>query len=84
MDWQELVAEFRSLGGIAENVRLGEGPFGRELFAIDPSKPIEVRTSENILVRGKDVEIRDGQLVAKSPANLRHRERARSALHEHP
>jgi hypothetical protein len=75
MDWHELVAEFRSLGGIADNVALGEGPFGRGLFAIDPTKPVEVRTPENLLVRSEDVEIRDGQLVAKSSANLGERER---------
>lgn len=75
MDWEELVDEFRSLGGIADNVALGEGPFGRGLFAIDPAKPVEVRTPENLLVRSEDVEIRDGQLVAKSSANLGERER---------
>jgi hypothetical protein len=76
MDWQELVAEFRSLGGNADNVALGEGPFGRGLFAIDPAKPVELRTPENLLVRSEDVEIRDGQLVAKASANLGERERA--------
>jgi hypothetical protein len=75
MDWGELVAEFRSLGGIADNVALGEGPFGRGLFAIDPAKPVEVRTPENLLVHSEDVEILDGQLVAKSSANLGERER---------
>jgi|SRR5271165_271922 len=76
MDWEELVGEFRSLGGIADNVALGGGPFGRGLFAIDPAKPVEVRTPENLLVRSEDVEIRDGQLVAKASANLTKRERA--------
>ena len=76
MDWDELVAEFRSLGGIADNVALGEGPFGRGLFVIDPAEPVEVRTPENLLVRSEDVEIRDRQLVAKSSANLGKRERA--------
>jgi hypothetical protein len=76
MDWQELIAEFRSLGGIADNVALGEGPFGRGLFAIDPTKPVEVRTPEKLLVQSEDVEIRDGQLVTKSSANLGKCERA--------
>jgi len=76
MDWEELVAEFSSLGGIAENVKLGDGPFGRGLFAIDPAKPVELRTPENLLVRSEDVEVRDGQLVAKALANLGKRERA--------
>ena len=76
MDWKELVAEFRSLGGTADNVALGEGPFGRGLFAIDPAKQVELRTPETLLVRSEDVEIRDGQLVAKASANLGERERA--------
>ncbi|MBV8118898.1 MAG: hypothetical protein JO081_03040 [Alphaproteobacteria bacterium] len=75
MDWEELVAEFRSLGGVADNVTLGEGRLGRGLFAIDPAKPVELRTPENLLVHSEDVEIRDGQLVAKSSADLGDRER---------
>jgi hypothetical protein len=75
MDWEELVTEFRSLGGIADNVALGNGPFGRGLFAIDPAKPVELRTPENLLVHSEDVEVRNGQLVTKLSASLGERER---------
>src|SRR6476646_4511492 len=35
--WDEMVREFRALGGTVENVRLGDGPLGRGLFPIDDS-----------------------------------------------
>ena len=66
MDWGELLATFRELGGIADNVRLGEGPFGRGVFVCDPSKPATLHASENLLVPIDDLEIRDGQLRHKT------------------
>jgi hypothetical protein len=47
--WQELIEEFCALGGRAENVRLGQGKFGRGLFPIDPSRAVELHTPENLL-----------------------------------
>ena len=47
--WQELLEEFRALGGRAENVRLGQGKFGRGLFPIDPSRAVDLHTPENLL-----------------------------------
>ena len=40
--WNEMLDEFRALGGVAENIRLGHGVFGRGLFPIDPAKPIRI------------------------------------------
>ncbi len=48
--WDELIDEFRALGGTADNIRLGEGEFGRGLFPIDPVKPVAVHVPENLLV----------------------------------
>ena len=48
--WEEMLEEFRALGGIADNVRLDDGPIGRGLFPIDPSKAIRVLIPESLLV----------------------------------
>lgn len=45
-----MLDEFRALGGIAENVRLGYGAFGRGLFPIDPAKPVHIHIPESLLV----------------------------------
>lgn len=47
--WDELLEEFRALGGRAENVLLGQGRFGRGLFPVDPSRAVELHTPENLL-----------------------------------
>jgi hypothetical protein len=66
MTWDELLDAFRSLGGIAENVRLGEGQHGRGIFPIDPSKPVTLHTPNALQVRVTDIEIRDGQMRVKA------------------
>ncbi len=48
--WDGMLAEFRSLGGIADNVCLKDGQFGRGLFPIDPSKPVDVFIPESLLI----------------------------------
>jgi len=48
--WNEMLDEFRALGGTAENIRLGYGPLGRGLFPVDPAKPVDIRIPENLLV----------------------------------
>ena len=75
MEWEELIADFRELGGIAENVRLGHGPFGRGIFVCDPDKPAVLHASENLLFRVSDLELHDGQLRLKPQASAGERER---------
>jgi len=41
--WNEMLEEFRALGGVAENICLKEGQYGRGLFPREPSKPIQVQ-----------------------------------------
>ena len=48
--WNELLEEFRALGGTAENIRLGRGEFGRGLFPIEPGKPVAIHIPNNLLV----------------------------------
>jgi len=66
--WNEMIDEFRALGGVAQNVRLGHGPFGRGLFPIEPSKPIDIRIPEDLLVPLDDVVI-ENNVFRISPAS---------------
>jgi hypothetical protein len=75
MTWEELLAEFRALGGIAENVRLGEGRLGRGVFVIDPSEPARLHCTPNMFVPVEELEVREGELRAK-PGSVGERERA--------
>ncbi len=63
MSWEDLLAEFRALGGIADNLSLREGPRGRGLFPIDPARPVRLHVPGNLLIPVTALELRDGQLV---------------------
>jgi hypothetical protein len=71
-----MLAEFRALGGIAENVLLKEGHYGRGLFPKDPSKPISVRIPDTLLLDHKYVEFRDNTFRVAASAPIGGRERA--------
>lgn len=76
MNWEELLAQFRSLGGIFQNVRIGEGESGRGVFVVDPAKPALLLAPRNLLVPIGDVEVRDGHLAIKPESSIGVRERA--------
>src|SRR5215472_16098366 len=75
--WDTMLAEFRALGGTAENVVLRQGPRGRGVFPLDPAEPVRLCVPPNLIVRAEDTEIWDGRLVVKaSAATVGARERA--------
>jgi hypothetical protein len=73
--WNEMLDEFRALGGVAENVRLGHGALGRGLFPIDPTKPIDISIPDNLLVSNAHVVIENNafQISPASPIGARER-----------
>lgn len=73
--WNELLDEFRALGGTAENIRLGEGQLGRGLFPIDPAMPVHLHAPENLLINVSDVVFENGVLRVSPSANVGARER---------
>ena len=58
--WDELLDEFRALGGTADNIRLGHGEFGRGLFPVDPAKPVVIDIPDNLLVATADMVLVNG------------------------
>lgn len=73
--WNELLSEFRALGGTAENVRLGTGRFGRGLFAAEPGRPLVLHAPENLLVATADIRFEHGALKIAPDAPVGPRER---------
>ncbi len=74
--WDELLEEFRALGGTADNIQLGQGEFGRGLFPVDPAKPVTIRVPENLLISVKDMDFADGKLRVGLHSKVSDRERA--------
>lgn len=73
--WDEMLEEFRALGGTADNIQLGEGNFGRGLFPIDPSRPIKVHIPESLLVDFKHVEFANDAFRVGPEATIGEREK---------
>lgn len=71
--WDEMLDEFRALGGVADNVCLKEGRFGRGLFPRVPSKPIDVHIPESLLINLEHLHFAyyDLTIGPKSPAGAR-------------
>ena len=71
--WDDMLEEFRALGGTAENICLKNGRFGRGLFPVDPAKPISVRIPDSLLVEPKHVSVENGafRLDAHAPVGAR-------------
>lgn len=74
--WDEMLAEFRALGGVADNVVLKEGALGRGLFPIDPSRPFILRTPPNLLFPVGTIAFEHDELRLRDEARATARERA--------
>ena len=48
--WEETLHKFTKFGGLAENVKLGTGKFGRGIFAIDQKKLVKLQVPKQLLV----------------------------------
>lgn len=68
--WDELVEAFRALGGTIDNVRMGEGTFGRGLFPIDPKRAAQIIVPAQLLIDVADLVIDNDQLVLRPNASV--------------
>lgn len=71
--WDAMLAEFRSLGGIADNICIKDGQFGRGLFPIDPAKPVDIYIPESLLIDVQHLHFAyaDIRVGPESPAGAR-------------
>jgi len=64
-NWNFLLSEFRRLGGIADNVCLKEGEYGRGIFSVNPSVKARIFTPSKLLVKKDDIYLEDNKLRIK-------------------
>jgi len=62
MQWDEMLEAFRALGGVADNVEMREGRFGRGLFARDPKKPVRLFVPAAMMFNIEEVELTENGL----------------------
>lgn len=74
-NWDQMIEEFRALGGGAENVVMKTGQFGRGLFPADPAKPVSLYVPENLLLKVADVGYENGSMLLKNGAQVGAREK---------
>ena len=80
--WEEMLAEFRALGGVADNICQRDGAYGRGIFPIDNAKQVLIRIPERLLFDTHCVELRDGALRIKPDASIGDREKAFFATYQ--
>jgi len=74
--WEDMLAEFRALGGAADNICLREGAHGRGLFPVDPSRPVTVHIPDNLLLDTADARFERVLFRVSSGSRLGAREKA--------
>jgi len=73
--WDEMLEEFRRLGGLAENFCMRYGTRGRGLFALDPSRPVELYAPPNLLLPIEDIAFKEGLFRVSPSARMGHPEK---------
>ena len=64
--WDVLLNQFRSLGGVADNICQMEGKNGRGLFPLEPTKKSRIFVPKELLIKRKDVYLdKDGSMRLK-------------------
>lgn len=71
MNAADLLAQFRTLGGVADNVTVRRGAHGLGLFAIDPRRPVRVLTPSQLLISPQSLRLdAAGQVKVKPDSGL--------------
>jgi len=66
---------FRGLGGIADNIVQDDGPFGRGIFAVDPTRAVRLHVPRNLLIPVSEIEFAGGVMKIKPDADIGEPER---------
>jgi hypothetical protein len=82
--FEDLLDDFRALGGIAENVRREIGSYGPGMFPIDRAREAVLWAPETLLIPAEDLEVRGGSLVLRAASAVGSQERQFfESLHMH-
>jgi hypothetical protein len=75
MCFEDLLDDFRALGGIAENVRRAMGSYGPGIFPIDRAREAVLWAPATLLIPTEDLEVRNGSLVLRAASAVGSKER---------
>ncbi len=67
--WDYLLSEFRSLGGIVENVCQKEGELGRGIFSVNPNLRSRIYTPSKLMINKEDIFLEGKELRIKNDKN---------------
>ena len=65
-DWESILARFRKLGGIADNIILSEGIYGRGLFPINNKLPVRLFVPNDLLLPNDWLELSENHEIKLS------------------
>ncbi|HWE44464.1 MAG TPA: hypothetical protein VG407_00435 [Caulobacteraceae bacterium] len=74
--WDELLAAFRALGGVADNVVIRSGPHGRGLYPKKAGQPVKLFAPPNLLFKVDEMIFEGGRLTLQPDAQVTDAERA--------
>ena len=63
--WDLLITEFRRFGGIADNICIKEGEYGRGVFPANPSLRARIFTPSKLFIKQDDIYLEDDHLRIK-------------------
>ena len=66
MSWEEMLLTFQELGGVAENIYLSNGNYGRGVFSLDPNSPSKIQLPESLLIDSKWLSANPEEIVLKN------------------
>ena len=75
-DFQSLIEQFVSLGGVAENIRLSKGDLGRGIFPIDSSRRSKIMTPASLLISRNQIGVRHDEIYVKDSSKFSSKERS--------
>ncbi len=66
MSWEEMLLIFHELGGVAENIYLSNGHYGRGVFSKDPNFSSKIKLPESLLIDAKWLSANTEEIVLKN------------------
>lgn len=68
--WEQMLDQFRRLGGTANNIVQRQGQYGNGIFPIDPGQPIEIHVPDQLLIDSDRLVLQGEDLVVDPAADV--------------
>lgn len=74
-EWEDILAAFRSLGGVADNIRMGQAKPRPGLFPANTDQPFRLFIPGNLMFRTEDISFAGGRIRIRESAAVARAER---------